>query len=480
LALASFLQSRGHTVRIFDHQVERDLMKVITEFKPEAAAITLLAASMVPDAMRISRMLKTLELPVLWGGNMASAIPEEAARSGCVDYVGISEGEYTLLELLEIIQGKRAPETVPGIAYADENGEYHRTPDRPFADLADFPPLDYSLIPVERLLSKYPFANRIFVMTASKGCPFSCTFCTNHEFHRCQRRAYPGEIIFQQVKTLAEDHGVDGIYFVDELFGADKQELKAFCRGMQNLGLELTWGTETAIGTLSRSDLEMMHAAGCRMLSFGLESGSAEMRRALHKYYDASKIEETFRNCREVGILSMALFILGLPDETPEQMRETVRLYLRLHPDAVSPSFFTPIHGSQLYRELEGSGSLDTPKTLEAMERKSIGMELQHLTQNFSRIPNKDLQVIQKFILWQFVFRKKQKITGVKRSPILAVAVHNLLSYLRNTGLRNLARGIWESAKLFCAVAWYAHAYPSIRKKYDLYAKNFGRTDWDD
>ena len=477
LALASFLQTRGHTVRIFDHEWEHSLSKAVGEFKPDAVAITLLAEAMIPDAMQISRTLKALGLLVLWGGHMVSAIPEEAARSGCVDYVGISEGEYTLLELLEVLEGKRARETVLGIAYVDEDGEYHRTADRPFADLADFPPLDYSLIAVERYFSSLPVSIRAFTMATSKGCPFACTFCFSPEYHRCQRRVFPRDVIFQQIKALAENYKVDGILFCDEFFGADKQELKAFCQGMQDLGLDLTWFTETTIGALSREDMEMMHAAGCRMLAFGLESGSAEMRKALHKHYDASKIDETFQNCRKVGILAHGLFIIGLPDETPEQLRETLRLYFRVQPDSVGMTFYKPVPGSQLYRTLVEAGRLHAPDTLKAMNHGA--MPRHHMTQNFSRVPDKDLQVIQKFTLWRLVFGKKQKLAGFVRPSLILVGTKNLLSYLRNVGLRGLARGVWDAVKLFCTVAWYSHAYPAIRKKYDLYAINFGRTEWE-
>ena len=477
LALASFLQSKGHTVRIFDHELEHGLMETVAAFKPDAVAVTLFSDASIPDAMEISRALKALGLPVFWGGHMASAIPELVARSGFVDYVGISEGEYTLLELLEVAEGKRAPETVLGIAYVDKNGEYRRTADRPFADLSDFPPLDYSLVPVERFNYKLPFANRISPMMASKGCPFSCTYCFNSEYHRCQRRVYPQEVVFQQVQTLATRHGFDGFLFVDEIFGTDKQELRSFCQGIKDLHLAVTWGTETTIGMLTRADLEIMHDAGCRWLQFGLESGCAEMRKKIHKFYDASKIDETFRNCREIGIMTQGQFIIALPDETPEQVRETVRLCFRTQPDMFSLAFFVPIPGTQLCRELEAAGKLTLPKTLE--DRVGSAMERQLLRQNFSFIPDKGLQVIQKCFHWWLVFRKKRRIPGVKRSSFLEIGLENLLVNLRRTGLCGLARNLWESGKLFCSVAWYAHAYPSIRKKYDLYAKNFGRTNWD-
>jgi len=476
LTLASFIQAKGHAVQIFDHQMERNLTKTVMAFRPDVAAVSLLAESMVPDALRLSRTLKALHVPVLWGGHMASAIPEIVARSGCVDYVGISEGEYTLLELLEVIEGKRAPETVTGIAYMNERGEYHRTSDRPFANLANFPPLDYSLIPIKKFYTPLPFAKHLFIMMASKGCIYKCSFCFNSEYHRCQWRSYPHDIVFAQMKYLTEHCRVDGFLFIDEMFGADKQNLRGFCRRMVGLGGHLTWSMETTIGMLTREDMQLMHNAGCRMLTFGLESGSVEMRKKLRKYYDASKIDETFRDCNEIGILTKANFIIGLPDETPQQLRETVRLYFRTHPHAAALGFFTAYPATPLYRSLLAQNRL-TPKTLEEMGGPVA--ERQKLTQNFSCIPRKDLIVVASFVHWHTIFGKKRKVHGTKTNSIANVGLNNLLGFVRAyPSPTTLLQAGWEAIKFVCTTAWYAHAYPSIRKKYDLTAKNFGRTDW--
>jgi len=474
LALASFTQSKGHTVRIFDRETEKNFMETVKEFAPDVVAVTLLSASLIPDAMQFSRELKAMGLPVLWGGHMASAIPELVLRSGFVDYVGISEGEYTMLELLDVAAGTRTPESVLGIAYLDENGAYQKTADRPFADLADFPPLDYSLINVERYIDKFHYANRVFMMITSKGCVFSCKFCFNSDFHRCQQRLYPFEVLFEQMRTLKEKFHIDGVSFTDELFGANKQALRDFCRGMKEL--DLKWGAGSTLGMLTREDLQLMHDSGCRTLMFGLESGSAEMRKSLHKYYNADKIDETFKNCREIGIMTCAAFIIGLPDETTEQLRETVHLYFRTNPELVLLYYYSPSPGSELYRELVDSGRLTPGTTLEAMERET--MEYHELAYNFSHIPSKELRVIHGFINWQLVFGKKQKIPGQKQVPMPISALVNLFSYLFSVGLGGLVRAVWQSAAFFFSIAWYAHAYPSIRKKYDLYAKNKGRMDW--
>jgi len=472
LALASFLQSRGHTVRVFDHQVERGLMKAVREFRPDAVAVTLLGESSIPDAVKTSRALKALGLPVLWGGHLASAIPELAVRCDFVDYVGISEGEYTLLELLEVIEGKRARETVLGIAYVDENGEYRRTADRPFADLADFPPMDYSLLLMERYMVPQKFTKRPMTMITSKGCPYSCTFCFNSEFHRCQRREYPREMIFGQIKTLAENYGVDHVVFWDEIVSVNRRELNAFCKGIADLQVGISWEAQMRVGVLTREDLEVMHAAGCRKLFFGLESGSAEMRKALRKTFDDSKIDETFRNCREVGIQAGAVFILGLPGETPEQLRETIRLYFRLRPVLTHWSHYLPILGSQLYRTLEADGKISAPTTLETIAQPKIIFQVS--ANNYSQIPDRELRVVQCFVQWLLLFGKKHGDLDIK------TAIRREFINLRSVGLRGLTRGLWNAAKLFCSVVWHVHAYPSIRKKYDLYAENFGRTEWND
>jgi len=176
-------------------------------------------------------------------------------------------------------------------------------------------------------------------------------------------------------------------------------------------------------------------------------------------------------------MLTHGLFIIGLPDETPGQLRETVHLYFRAHPHAAALGFFTAYPATPLYRELLAQGRL-TPKTLEEMGGPVA--ERQHLSQNYSHIPPKDLLVVANFVHWQTMFGKKHRTPGIKTNPIAKVGLHNLLGFLRAApGPRTLLQAAREAVKFVCAAAWYAHAYPSIRRKYDLDARNFDRTIWD-
>ncbi|MDR0531529.1 MAG: B12-binding domain-containing radical SAM protein [Oscillospiraceae bacterium] len=409
---------------------------------------------------------------------MASIIPEEILRAGCVDYVGISEGEYTLLELLEVLRGERTPERVLGIAYLDAEGSFHRTQDRPFADLADFPPLDFSLITVERYLQYSSWANRTFMIYTAKGCPFRCDFCYNKEYHRCQWRGYPKETVFSQIHELVQRYNVNGLLFCDEMFGTDKRRFREFCQSISETGYNIKWGAQTVMGTLSNEDIELMYAAGCRRIDFGLETGSAEMRKKIHKFYDASRISATIKKCRDLGLFVTNNFILGFPDETPEQLRETVRLYFGTLPSICACCLYYSLPGTQLYSELEEQGRVQRPKTLDGWIQKAK----KNAFENYSKIPTKELFTVLAFMTWQEVFRNSGRPSkgSVKLKSVFSTLFNRIRHFTLTTSFLEAFQLAWHTLKRFCFIAWYAHAYPSIRKKYDLYAKNLGRTEWDD
>jgi radical SAM superfamily enzyme YgiQ (UPF0313 family) len=449
---------------------------VIAAFQPNALAVTVTTEAQIADAMAASETAKTLNCPVFWGGHAATVLADLVAKLPYVDYVGISEGEYTLLELLDVISGLENPEDCAGIVFSAKDGTVVRTQDRPFADLADFPPLNYSLVQTKKFFQYMDFASRMFHVFTSKGCPYKCSFCFNENFHKCQRRRYPLEVVMHQIRELVDDYGVNGVVFEDEMFGGNKEEFRTLCNALGSFEPRIYWAAQTVMGILSREELELAYASGCRTLVFGLESGSAEMRKKVQKYYDAGKIDETFRTCRELGISTMPNFIIGFPQEIPEQVRETVHLILRVNADVPNVSIFTPVPGSKSYADLVASGSLKPIEDIEEYARNPKNR--QTVTQNFSLIPTRELRCISSFFYWVLAFGGKSG-KKTRKKGMVKVAVIGLLNHIAIEGLRRGVANLVGTAKIFLRTFWYSHAYPSILKKYDLYKKNFGRTDWD-
>jgi len=480
LSLASFMKREGHEVRIYERGIEnRSVSQVLEEFEPDVFVCTLMFAQQIADMQRICRKLRALRpgIPILCGGLTASLIPKLILQEGLADYVGIGEGEYTLMELLEVVGGQRDPSTVQSLVYLDPNRQPVHTPLRPFANLKDFPETDFTLLPTGKYSTVFPGSLRFLMVCASKGCPGQCTFCFNTVYHRCQYRARARASVMREIETLVSDYGADGIVFMDELWGGDKEELWAYCDAIsalsEKLGKPIRWACSTRIGVLRFEDMKRMADSGCWSISFGLESGSPEVLKHVKKGYPLTKVISDFDNCKAAGMRVMANAIFGFPDETPAQIKQTVHTIFRLNPTIYSTGPFYASPGTVEYDNLVSAGRLEPPKGLAGWSE--LG-ERRFMEANYSAIPDRELKVIHYFFYWRMLFqdRKDQK-TG--RLDYIKISLQRVLD---NIGRNGFFYFIFKHFRLALYSAWYYYAFPGIRKKYDLYPRNFGRKDWDD
>ncbi|MCL2123283.1 MAG: B12-binding domain-containing radical SAM protein, partial [Desulfovibrionaceae bacterium] len=396
LNLASFAKREGNDVCIFERNIDKkSISETMEEFKPDAVVCTLVFAQQITDMQAVCQELRFSypNCPILCGGLMATLIPELILREGLADYIGIGEGEYTLLELLEVISGRREASTVQSLVYLDQNDQVVRTPLRPFADLSDFPETDFSLLPMEKYFSLLPGGlSRTLTVYSSKGCPSQCTFCFNIFYHRCQYRSRKRETVMREIESLVRDYDADGIMFIDEIWGLDKAELCAYCDNIAALsdkvGKQMRWGCEARIGILSPEELRRMAESGCSLIVFGLESGSPEMLNRIKKGYPLNKIESDFNICKEVGISTWASTIFGFPDETPSQIKQTVHTIFRLNPTIYGTGLFYASPGSVEYNKLVSAGRLKPPSDL--VSWSELGERL-FMATNYSAIPDREL-----------------------------------------------------------------------------------------
>jgi len=479
LSIATFLKERGFHVRLYDRNTEKvPLEEVLAAFSPHAAGVSVTTAQHLGDAVAISSQLRALEVPMVWGGNMASGIPELILREGSADYVVEGEGEITFCELLEAIEAKQGIAQIKGIVYLDASGCVCHTPDREFADLADLPIIDWSFIDPNKHFASHMHCKKMMHLYYSKGCPGRCAFCANEEFHRCTYRKRPNGYVISEIKELAEKYGMDGVSFADESFGMHKGDLYDLCGRLRALNLDIVWSCQTRLGHLKREDLQCMFDSGCRRIYYGVESGSPGMLERIHKPIDLSKIDREIRDCREIGISVISGFIIGFPDETEEELRDTVRLMLRLNTNQHQVTMFLPAPGSEFYRYLVEQGRLTQFQTLRTL------VESKHATTygsfaNYSNVPARDLQVIQSFFQWRRLFGRyyeKSVPKGTqKNAPTYATALHTVLSSLSSVwkqGFFSTCRDMLSLIKIAFSVAWFTFAFPGVRKKYGLYMKN--------
>ena len=473
LSIATYLKERGYDVRLYDRKLGKlSPRKAVQGFPPDAVGVSVASTADICDGVRISRWFRARGIPVIWGGQFSSVAPKTILREGGADYVVIKEGEITFLELLQAIETKGEAARVKGIVYLEPSGGMRLTPPRELADLAGFPGIDWSFINLPDYFYPDPKmgCERMLNLYSSKGCPGHCSFCYNKNFNHSQCRKRPNGLVVGEMQELAAKYGMDGITFVDEdMFGAGKDDMRDFCRRLRALDLNVKWRCFSRVASFSREDLSMLYDAGCRMIFFGIESGSPETLRRMRKNLDLTAVEDAIHACNEAGIMTTLSFVLGFPDETEGQLRETIRLMRRLESamNTLMVLAYVPIPHTEAYSELVEAGRLPEARPLREWGRIQLREDI---SESFSEMSEREFHVIQAYFYWR-IFRRKSRRPDEDGAGQREYIHSRIASSLRNI-LRQSLSGMCEwalsAAKFFLTIAWYAHAYPGIRKKYGL------------
>lgn len=235
-------------------------------------------------------------------------------------------------------------------------------PSRAF-NIASAPLLEYTI----EELRKYPFiypvrlSRKIFcgyIMT-SCGCAHDCIFCT-----QVVRKTYAKELRFRPAADVADEiekmmaKGVNFISFVDDNFAGSRAHVTALCEEILKRRLKVHWAASARIDELDRELLELMKKSGCVLLLLSIESGVSRVIRRLNKTKDAESWAEiarsVFFDAKRVGIEGGALFIVGSPGETWEDVQQSISLAKELDPAFVKVHFFTPYPGTPAYESMAG------------------------------------------------------------------------------------------------------------------------------
>lgn len=465
LSIASYLESEGHAVCIYDRTVsKRELSVVLSDFRPDVAGISLVSYKSIDDMLSLAKALRQGKIPVIVGGPLASVLTDLVLDYDFIDAVSLGEGEATWLEIAEGYDGTaQSLEKIAGLAFRGKEGKTVYTPCRPFIDLALLPPLNWTLIDVPRYFQSSYGCKKMIYLYCAKGCPFSCTFCYNKDFHKSTYRKKPLEVLLGEIRFLVEHYGMDGVYFADEMWCTSRDEMHTVCDALKSLGLDFVWGCQTRVGVFDEDDFRYMYNSGCRWIFFGIESGSHRVLESINKRIDYDNIEPTFAGCKKAGLACIGSFIAGFPGETCEDLKMTVELIKRLDTSLINMNYLALIPGSQIYKSLVESGEYKEVKTLEQFGRKN---PLDKMEYNYSQIPDIDIKVVRAYFMWKsftatdipgtekYSFAKKVITDALK-----SVKTGDFISFVISTAIAGIE---------FLKVFFYSHFFPSVKKKYNI------------
>lgn len=298
---------------------------------------------------------------------------------------------------------------------------------------------------------------------AAKGCPHSCTFCYNKEFHRCTYRKRPLNILLDEIRLLVTEYGMDGVYFADEMWGKNKAEMREICESLKALKLDFVWGCQTRIGLFGDEDFSYMYECGCRWIFFGIESGSKALLKKINKKIQHEKIAETFALCKKHNIVCIGAFIVGFPDETEENLKETVALIKTLNTSMINVNYLVLIPGSDIYKDMIAAGRYKEIENLSDYRNKS---PMENLEYNFSRIPDKDIKVVRAYYLWRSFWATD--VPNTENFGFAKKVVADALKSVKTGEFISFTVAAFFAGIEFLKIAYYATFFNSIKKKYGI------------
>ncbi len=470
LSLATVLKQNGHTVEVFDRSVcSGSAARRISRFKPDMVGISSLGIKSFPDGMKVSKAAKSRGIPVVWGGHIPSLIPDLVLGSGLVDYVAVGDGEPVLTALLDALAGKTSLRGIAGLAWLD-NGAVTVNPPAEPRSLAEYPVIDFGFVRPQDYFVRNPPCRRMLHVYSSRGCTGRCAYCYSPAHCSGRWRPRPVGCVIAELKNLKDNFGIDGFYFVDDLFAPGAARVREVCAALAASGLDLLWSCDMRTDLCDEALLREMYAAGCRWIFFGVESGSPERQQSVGKHLDIPAIEEVLRLCRSIGIWTTASFVIGFPGEDERELKQTLAFVDKLSADVKLAALYGPMPGSEMTEQLVASGRLERPAGWRGWRDLAV---IDTLGEGFSKVPSRELKVIANYFFLS-IFLAKKESAGRRASRVWVKRVAAIgADIARRGGWRNillLLLSVWE----FTQIVWYALMFPGIRKKYGLrfFAKN--------
>ncbi|MEW5733552.1 MAG: radical SAM protein [Thermodesulfobacteriota bacterium] len=356
--LAACLEAAGHEVAVHDEFVESPdaFAPRLRGFRPDAVGISCLTPAMHALPSRIAAIRAQAPRAAVVCGNIhATLFYREILEQGLADFVVRGEGEEAVVALSELLSGAGAGKDVAGLAFR-ENGTVRAGKGAAMVqDLDGLPPPAWHLLNLDRYIAPpmFSFKKRLLPVLASRGCPFSCYFCAQNVLSPRLRKRDP-VLVAQEMEDIYRRFGVDLFWFADAIFPLCREDGEIFCREMHRRGLtgKVSWITETRVDMVERDLIRTMKRAGLHMLIFGLESGDEAMLRRVKPGLSLEAGRRAVAAARKENVLTLGLFILGLPGETRESMARTLKFSRSVGLDFAKFTRAVPYPGSAFFNDV--------------------------------------------------------------------------------------------------------------------------------
>ena len=344
--VAAVLKAHGHEVEILNwhdrEQPPERMESALRAKRPQVIGFSILHANRW-GGVEIARIAKRIDsaVTIVFGGVGATHLWEHFLKHFPeVDYIVLGEGENTFLKLVDRLAGRTvaAWDSIAGIAFRKDG--------RPFRTAAPEPVSDLDALPLPAQYFDYAH------LSLARGCMSNCRFCGSPGFWGHRVRYHSADYFVKQLAALRQ-RGRRFFLVSDDTFTLNRRRVIAACRQMIQRRIDLQWAAISRVDAVDEEMLAWMRRAGCIQISYGVESGSAEIRRRLGKKISDRQIRDAFARTHRFGIMARAYFIYGCPGENPATIQATIHLMQAIQPLAAVFYILDLFPGTALYEDFK-------------------------------------------------------------------------------------------------------------------------------
>ena len=333
------MQFSSHYVNIFDCQVQAGLQQELLYGGYDIIGITMTTFTLL-DALDVIKTVRRYSPKsfIVAGGTHPTIYPQETLNLG-VDCVIQGEGEAMFLEILRRGISNYRGKCVLGI---------------PFEGLDSLP------FPLRTNIDKY---NSVFsdgiatTMITSRGCPYDCGFCYRPVVGRTFRSRSPANVVRELQECYAR--GIRNFLIYDDTFTVDKKRVIEISKNIIDSKMKIKFDVRSRVNCVDKEMLVVLKRAGMMQIHFGIESGVQRILDRINKKITISQIDKAFSLCHKLNIKTLGYIMIGNPDETSDDFKETEKFVHHLNPDYLHATIFTPFPATPLYEEWKTATKTD-------------------------------------------------------------------------------------------------------------------------
>lgn len=346
------IRFRTEKIQSSYQDINRDsVKKILCSTLPDIIGITC-TTSTYPAAILLAQLIKEInDIPIVFGGVHPTVMPEECLKNPYIDFIVRNEGEETFPELLSNIENKKSLYNIAGIGF--KNDKSIITPSRNFIkDLDTLPFPAYHLFK-----EKYIFPNSLYSsvlpLITARGCIENCKYCCVRKIFGKEYRAHSAEFVVEEIEFLVRNFHIRELHIWDDNFTFDRERLIKICKYLRRKNIKVKFAIPNGLRPdyIDEEIIKLLKEMGVYWIGIGVESGNQQTLDKVARGVKIEQIRTAFNLARKYGIETWGYFIIGFPNESREEIINTINFAKELNPTVAKFHILKPYPGTEIYNQ---------------------------------------------------------------------------------------------------------------------------------